>query len=167
MTAMVKKIQTKKHSFSEIDIDTVPIFRSYLLGMFIISRRLCQKNIHQNLPVYSVARRFVKHYFYSVWSRKKFLIQDKIRKLQYLPLQKCDFRTTRSLRSSGIYIFLGFILRIGAFLIGRLVRRWWARKSEEEKEEHKEWFKERRNVILGTFLRSIKLLRCYVNVIIV
>ncbi|XP_020292430.1 metalloendopeptidase OMA1, mitochondrial-like [Pseudomyrmex gracilis] len=131
--------------------------------MFIISRRLCQKNIYQHLSVYSVTRHFKKR-CYPVWPQKKFLIQDKIRKLQYLTLQKCDFRTTHSLRSSGICIFLGFILRISAFLIGRFVRIWWARKSEKEKEEHKDWFRERRNVILGCFgLYGLLLLIYYIT----
>jgi len=41
------------------------------------------------------------------------------------------------------------VLRIGALLMGRIMKKWWARKSEKEKEEYKQWFRERSNTFLG------------------
>ncbi|KAL0126543.1 hypothetical protein PUN28_005130 [Cardiocondyla obscurior] len=43
------------------------------------------------------------------------------------------------------------VLRFGALLIGRGIKKWWTRKSEKEKEEYKHWFRERRNMFLGCF----------------
>lgn len=42
-------------------------------------------------------------------------------------------------------------LRIGAFLMGRRIKKWWARKSDKEKEEYRQWVKDRSNIILGCF----------------
>lgn len=94
------------------------------------------------------------------YSRKneKFFVQDKIdcRKLQYLKLQKCDFRTTQSLHIPPLVaLFMRPVVRIGAFLMGRFFKRWWRRKSEKEKEEYKQWFKEKFNVFLGKFCRIL------------
>jgi len=46
------------------------------------------------------------------------------------------------------------VLRIGAFLVGRRMKKWWARKSDREKKEYKQWFNERRNVFLGKFQKD-------------
>ncbi|XP_011637616.1 metalloendopeptidase OMA1, mitochondrial-like [Pogonomyrmex barbatus] len=88
------------------------------------------------------------------WLCKKSLIQDKIihRKSQYLILQKCDFRTTKSLCIPPIVaLLLRPVLRISTLIMGRSIKRWWRRKPKKEKEEYKQWFKERRNVFLGCF----------------
>jgi hypothetical protein len=124
-------------------------------AMFSISRGLCHKNIQQNTATYFVMRSIRHHHS---WKNEKFFIQDKIdcRKLQYLKLQKCDFRTTQSLHIPPLVVMLMRpVLRIGAFLMGRGLKRWWGRKSEKEKEEYKRWFKERINIFLGKFCRIL------------
>lgn len=98
----------------------------------------------------------------SVWSHhlhtrpcKKLLTQEKFDcgQLQHLKLQKCDFRTTQHLCIPPIVAFLlRPVLHIGAALMGRSIKKWWTRKSKEEKEKYRQWYKERRNVFLGKFL---------------
>ncbi|XP_012234802.1 metalloendopeptidase OMA1, mitochondrial-like [Linepithema humile] len=121
-------------------------------AMFSISRSLCHKNIQQCTATHCVVRSIKGHHH--SWKSEKFFIQDKIdcRKLQYLKLQKCDFRTTQSLHIPPLVAMLMRpVLRIGAFLMGRGLKKWWGRKSEKEKEEYRRWFKERINIFLGCF----------------
>lgn len=67
-------------------------------------------------------------------------------------MQRCNFRTTQSLRIPPyVAMLLRPLLRISAFFIGRRLNKWWASKSEKEKQEYKQWFKERNNVVLGCF----------------
>lgn len=91
---------------------------------------------------------------HDIWPYKRFLVQNKIdcRKIQYLKLQKCDFRTTQNLHVPPLVaILIRPILRIGALLTGRGMKKWWARKSEKEKEEYKHWFSGKSNIFLGKF----------------
>lgn len=102
---------------------------------------------------YFVIRSVGSHHLHT-WSRKKLLVQEKFdcRQLQYLKLQKFNFRTTQQLCVPPIIsLLLRPILHIGAALMGRSIKKWWARKSKEEKEEYKQWFRERRNVFLGKY----------------
>lgn len=121
--------------------------------MFSVSRSLCQINIQRSAANHFVVRSTRNHCY--TWQRKKLLGQNTADrgKLQCLiTLQKCNFRTTQSLHIPPfVAIFLRPALRIGAFLMGRGIKKWWARKSEEEKEEYKRWVKDRSNIILGCF----------------
>ncbi|EGI63483.1 Metalloendopeptidase OMA1, mitochondrial [Acromyrmex echinatior] len=130
--------------------------------MLAISRSLCQKNLQQS------------HFFicsvrtcHRTWIYKRFLIQDKTdyRKPQYLKLQKCDFRTTQNLHIPPLVaMLLRPVLRIGALFMGRSMKKWWTRKSGQEKEEYKRWFGERSNVFLGCFgLYSLMLILYYIT----
>lgn len=97
--------------------------------------------------------RSVGSYHLHTWPCKK-LAREKVHRgqLQYLKLQKCDFRTTQHLCIPPIVaLFLRPVLHIGAALMGRGIKRWWARKSQEEKEKYRQWYRERRNVFLGKF----------------
>lgn len=92
-----------------------------------------------------------------IWPHRRFLVQNKIdcRKVQCLKLQKCDFRTTQNLHVPPLVaLLLRPILRIGALLMGRGMKRWWTRKSDKEKEEYKYWFNKKRNIFLGKFFRD-------------
>jgi len=129
-------------------------------AMFSISRNLCYKNIQQTTATYFVVHS-IRHHHHS-WKNDKFFIQDKIdfRKLQFLKLYKYDFHTTQSLHIPPLVaILMRPVLTIGSFLIGRRLKRWWRRKSEKEKEEYKQWFKERINVFLGKSCRILN--NCY------
>lgn len=100
---------------------------------------------------YFVLRPVGSHHLHT-WSHKKFLVQEKLDsgQLQYLKLQKCDFHTTQHLYIPPIVtLLLRPVLHIGAALMGRTIKKWWARKSKEEKEKYKQWYRERRNVFLG------------------
>ncbi|XP_077263885.1 metalloendopeptidase OMA1, mitochondrial-like [Temnothorax americanus] len=119
--------------------------------MLAISRSLCRKNFQRGTTHFVTCSVRDRHY---IWSYKRFLGQDKVDygKIQYLKLQKCDFRTTQNLHVPPLVaMLLRPILRIGAALMGRGMKRWWTRKSENEKEEYKQWFRERRNIFLGCF----------------
>ncbi|XP_024870525.1 metalloendopeptidase OMA1, mitochondrial-like [Temnothorax curvispinosus] len=119
--------------------------------MLAISRSLCQKNFQRRTTHFVTCSVRDRHH---IWSYKRFLVQDKVDcgKIQYLKLQKCDFRTTQNLHVPPLVaMLLRPILRIGAVLMGRGMKRWWTRKSEKEKEEYKQWFRERRNIFLGCF----------------
>lgn len=119
--------------------------------MLTISRSLCQKNLQQSTTNHFVACSIRNRH--RSWIYERCLIQDKVdRKPQYLKLQKCDFRTTQSLHVPPLVaMLLRPALRIGAFLMGRGIKKWWASKDEKEKEEYKRWFGERRNIFLGCF----------------
>ncbi|KYQ54881.1 Metalloendopeptidase OMA1, mitochondrial [Trachymyrmex zeteki] len=103
--------------------------------MLAISRSLRQKNLQQShFFIYSVRT------CHRTWTYKRYLIQEKAdhRKLQYLKLQKCNFRTTQNLHIPPLMaVLLRPVLRIGALLMGRIMKKWWARKSGKEKEEYK------------------------------
>lgn len=121
--------------------------------MLSISRSLCQKNFQQSITTHFIIYSIRNHP--RIWLHKRFLIQNKVdyRKLQLE--QKCDFHTTQSLHIPPLVaMLLRPALRIGALLMGRRMKRWWARKSKKEKEEYKQWFKERSNVFLGRFFRN-------------
>ncbi|XP_071553853.1 metalloendopeptidase OMA1, mitochondrial-like [Temnothorax nylanderi] len=119
--------------------------------MLAISRSLCRKNFQRRTTHFVTCSVRDRHH---IWSYKRFLVQDKVDygKIQYLKLQKCDFRTTQNLHVPPLVaMLLRPVLRIGALLMGRGMKRWWTRKSEKEKEEYKQWFRERRNIFLGCF----------------
>lgn len=125
-------------------------------NMLTISRSLCQKNLQRSTIHFIICS--VRERHISTWSYKRFLIKDKVdcRKIQYLKLQKCNFRTTQNLHVPPLVaLLLRPILRISALLIGRSMKKWWTRKSEKEKEEYKQWFRERRNTFLGRFSLEI------------
>ncbi|XP_011336744.2 metalloendopeptidase OMA1, mitochondrial isoform X2 [Ooceraea biroi] len=126
---------------------------------------LCRRNIPQSANHFVV--RFTGNYYRCVWPRKKLVASSTIdcRKLQYIKVQKCDFRTTPSLHVPPyVAMLLRPLLRISAVLVGRTMKRWWTRKSEKEKQEYKRWFRERSNVFLGCFgLYGLMLLIYYVT----
>lgn len=117
--------------------------------MLTISRNLCQRNLQRSTIRFIICSVRERH---STCLYKKLLIKDKVdyRKIQYLKLQKCNFRTTQNLHVPPVVaLLLRPVLRIGALLMGRIMKKWWARKSEKEKEEYKQWFRERSNTFLG------------------
>ncbi|XP_011863450.1 PREDICTED: metalloendopeptidase OMA1, mitochondrial-like [Vollenhovia emeryi] len=120
--------------------------------MLTTLRSLCRKNLQPTATRFIVCSARNRHH---VWPYKRFPpVQDKVdrRKIQYLKLQKCDFRTTQNLHVPPLVAMLMRpVLRIGALLLGRGIKKWWTRKSAKEKEEYKWWFKERRNMFLGCF----------------
>ncbi|XP_011255373.1 metalloendopeptidase OMA1, mitochondrial [Camponotus floridanus] len=119
--------------------------------LFILSRNLCQRNI-QRSATNNLVRPIRNHC--CAWQRKNLPSQSTVdcRKLQCLLLQKCYFHTTQSLYIPPfVAIILRPALRVGAFLMGRGIKKWWTRKSEKEKEEYKQWVKDRSNIILGCF----------------
>ncbi|XP_039307730.1 metalloendopeptidase OMA1, mitochondrial isoform X5 [Solenopsis invicta] len=119
--------------------------------MLTISRRLCQKNLQQNTSYFFTCS--IRSHYHA-WPYKRFFIQNKndYIKLQNLKLQKCYFYTTKNLHIPPLVaLVLRPVLRISALLMGRGVKRWWARKSNKEKEDYKQWFRDRRNVFLGCF----------------
>lgn len=123
--------------------------------LFILSRNLCQRNIQRsatnNLVVRPIRNRCC------AWQHKNLVSQSTVncRKLQCLLLQKCYFRTTQSLYIPPfVAMILRPALRIGAFLMGRSIKKWWAHKSDKEKEEYKRWVKDRSNIILGENMNS-------------
>lgn len=126
-----------------------------LWNMLSILRNSCQRStrVSSSFVVYSVGSQHHLH----TWSRKKLLVREKFdcEQLQYLKLQKYDFRTTQHLHVPPVVAFLlRPIVHIGAAIMGRTIKRWWKRKPKEEQEEYKQWYKERRNVILGIFHES-------------
>ncbi|XP_063981527.1 integrin alpha-4-like [Diachasmimorpha longicaudata] len=65
-------------------------------------------------------------------------------------VEKCKFHTTqRRDIPPGFALLIRPLTRVGAFLFGKYVKRWWARKSPEEKEMYKKWFSARRQKIYG------------------
>ncbi|EFN76847.1 Metalloendopeptidase OMA1, mitochondrial [Harpegnathos saltator] len=120
--------------------------------MLSILRNSCRRNVRLSTN-YLVIRSVGSHHL-QTWSCRELLAKKKFdsEQLQYLKLQKCDFRTTQCL-----YVppFMVYILRpviyIGGALMGRHIKKWWARKSKEEKEKYRRWYRERRNVFLGGF----------------
>jgi len=115
--------------------------------MLAISRSLCQKNLQQSHFVICSVRTC-----HRTWTYKRSLIQDKTdhRKPQYLKLQKYGFRTTQNLHVPPLMaMLLRPILRFGALIMGRSMKKWWRRKSGTEKEEYKQWFRQKSNVFLG------------------
>lgn len=117
--------------------------------LFILSRNLCQRNI-QRSATNNLVRTIRNHC--CTWQRKNLPSQSTVdcRKFQCLLLQKCYFHTTQSLYIPPfVALILRPALRVGAFLMGRGIKKWWRRKSEKEKEEYKQWVKDRSNIILG------------------
>ncbi|XP_032681583.1 metalloendopeptidase OMA1, mitochondrial-like [Odontomachus brunneus] len=120
--------------------------------MLSVLRNSYQRNARLSIS-YFVLRSVGSHHFHT-WLRKRFLVQERLDsgQLQYFKLQKCDFRTTQHLCIPPIMtLLLRPVLHIGAALMGRTIKKWWARKSKEEKEEYKQWYRERRNMFLGCF----------------
>lgn len=118
--------------------------------LFLLSRNLYQRNIQRSATNNLIVRPIRNH----CWQRKYFLSQSTVdcKKLQCSLLQKCYFRTTQSLHIPPfVAMILRPALRIGAFLMGRGIKKWWAHKSEKEKEKYKQWIKDRSNIILGCF----------------
>ncbi|KYN30946.1 Metalloendopeptidase OMA1, mitochondrial [Trachymyrmex septentrionalis] len=130
--------------------------------MLAISRSLCQKNLQQSHFVICSVRTC-----HRTWTYKRSLIQDKTdhRKPQYLKLQKYGFRTTQNLHVPPLMaMLLRPILRFGALIMGRSMKKWWRRKSGTEKEEYKQWFRQKSNVFLGCFgLYSLILTLYYIT----
>ncbi|XP_012529712.1 metalloendopeptidase OMA1, mitochondrial isoform X2 [Monomorium pharaonis] len=130
--------------------------------MLTISRSLCQKNLQQ-----ATTGHFVICFMRSchrAWPYKRFLIQDKVDcgAPRYLKLQKCDFRTTQNLFVPPLLaLILRPVLRISSLLMGRSMKRWWTRKSEQEKEEYKQWFRGKSNVFLSCFGVYVLILATY------
>lgn len=127
----------------------------FFVSMLSVSRSLCQKNLQQSATAHFIICSIKNNP--RTWLYKRFLIQNKVnyRKPQYLKLQKCDFRTTQSLHIPPLVaMLLRPALRISALLMGRGMKKWWARKSEKDKAEYKQWFRERSNVFLGKFFRD-------------
>lgn len=119
--------------------------------LFLLSRNLYQRNIQRSATNNLIVRPIRNH----CWQRKYFLSQSTVdcKKLQCSLLQKCYFRTTQSLHIPPfVAMILRPALRIGAFLMGRGIKKWWAHKSEKEKEKYKQWIKDRSNIILGKFI---------------
>lgn len=117
--------------------------------MLPILKSLYQKGLRTNSAIDFVIHSTRNHH---AWPRKKFLVQARIDygKLHYLKLQRCEFRTTQTLHIPPLVaMLLRPVLRVGALLAGRGLKKWWARKSEKEKEEYRQWFKERSYVFLG------------------
>lgn len=74
-------------------------------------------------------------------------------------VKKCKFHTTqRRDIPPGLALLIRPITRVTAFLFGRYVKKWWARKTPEEKEALKKWFSARRQKIYG---ETLFLLRQY------
>jgi len=137
--------------------------RKNSVSMFLLPRSLCQRNIPQNTSHFII--RFTKIHY--CWPCRKFLTpnMNDCGKLRYIKVQKCNFRTTQNLHLSPyVAMILRPALRVGAFLVGRRLKKWWTRKSDEEKKEYKQWFNERRNVFLGE-LRNAEWSRWYITVI--
>lgn len=137
-----------------VSIADIVIAKAFFVNMLTISRSLCQKNLQRTTTHFLICSVRDRH---NIWSYKRFFVQNKIdyRKIQCLKLQKCDFRTTQILHLPPIVaLFLRPVLRVGALLVGRSIKKRWARKSEKEKEEYKQWFRERFNIFLGKFFRN-------------
>ncbi|XP_015123588.1 metalloendopeptidase OMA1, mitochondrial [Diachasma alloeum] len=65
-------------------------------------------------------------------------------------VKKCKFHTTqRRDIPPGLALLIRPLTRVGAFLFGRYLKRWWARKTPEEKEAYRKWFSARRQKIYG------------------
>ncbi|KAK2589191.1 hypothetical protein KPH14_002003 [Odynerus spinipes] len=65
--------------------------------------------------------------------------------------QVCNFHTTSKLYVPPLFaVVLRPILRIGAFLIGRSFKKWWRKKSEEEKEKYRSLVRQNRDIFLGS-----------------
>lgn len=123
--------------------------------MFTISRSLCQKNLQRTTTHFVTFSVRDRHH---IWPYKRFFIQDKVnyKRIQYLKLQKCDFRTTQNLHVPPLVaMLLRPILRIGALLLGRGLKGWWARKSVKEKEEYKQRWRGKSNIFLGKFFNDL------------
>lgn len=121
--------------------------------LFVLSRNLCQRNIQRSATNNLIVRPIRSHC--CAWQRKYLLSQSTVdcRKLQYSLLQKCYLRTTQNLHIPPfVAMILRPALRIGAFLMGRRIKKWWAHKSEKEKVEYKQWVKDRSNIILGKLI---------------
>ncbi|XP_011300738.1 metalloendopeptidase OMA1, mitochondrial-like [Fopius arisanus] len=67
-----------------------------------------------------------------------------------IKVKKCQFHTTQRLHiPPGLALLIRPLTRVGAFLFGRYFKRWWAKKTPEEKEVFKKWFSVRRQKIYG------------------
>lgn len=65
----------------------------------------------------------------------------------------CKFHTTRRLNVPPyLALLIRPLTRVAAFFFGRLFKKWWKRKSPEEKELYKKWFSARRRKIYGNNL---------------
>ncbi|XP_034939463.1 metalloendopeptidase OMA1, mitochondrial-like [Chelonus insularis] len=77
------------------------------------------------------------------------LISSKIKRIQFINLQ---FHTSPPLRiPPGLALLIRPLTRITALVFGRLFKRWWAKKTPEEREKLKKWFTSRRQKIYGIF----------------
>ncbi|XP_014481094.1 PREDICTED: metalloendopeptidase OMA1, mitochondrial-like isoform X2 [Dinoponera quadriceps] len=121
--------------------------------MLSVLRNSYQRNARLSANHFVVSSVENRH-LHTWWSREKF-VQDKFncgRSQHLLKLQRCDFRTTQRLYIPPIVAYLlRPVIHIGAALMGRSVKKWWTRKSNEEKEKYKQWYRENRNVLLGCF----------------
>lgn len=74
--------------------------------------------------------------------------------------QTCEIRTTQILHiPPGLLFIFRPLVRIGTFLIGRRIKKWWLKKTEAEKKEYRKWLRENNHVFLGKLskIRSILL----------
>jgi len=50
-----------------------------------------------------------------------------------------------------VALLLRPLVRVGALLMGRGIKGWWIRRSDKEKEEYKQWYRNKSNIFLGCF----------------
>ncbi|KAL2713775.1 hypothetical protein V1478_016332 [Vespula squamosa] len=79
-----------------------------------------------------------------------------LKQLENINYQKiCNFHTTSKLHIPPIFaVILRPILKLGAFILGRGIKRWWQKKSTQEQEYYKLLFRENRNIFLGSLVLS-------------
>lgn len=66
---------------------------------------------------------------------------------------KCQFHTTSRRDIPPVFaLLIRPLSRIGAFLFGRLFKRWWSRRTPEEKAQYIKWITARRQKIYGNFI---------------
>lgn len=77
-------------------------------------------------------------------------LKTQVKVLQCFEKQKCSFHTSQR-RDIPPYLALIVrpVIRIAALLFGRKFKKWYASKTPDEKEEFREWFRERKNYFIG------------------
>ena len=78
-----------------------------------------------------------------------FKVQRKVLS-QFGDYQGCGFHTSRPRYiPPALAIILRPIVQIGAFFFGRAFKKWWKKKTPEEKRLYIEWFTKRKNSFYG------------------
>lgn len=127
--------------------------------MLPVLRSLYKRNSRSNTIVYLIANSVKNHHVRLLRTNLLRSIGAKKLdhgKLQYLKLQKCNLRTTQRLHIPPILaLILRPALRISSLLLGRSIKNWWARKPENEKDQFRQWFRERSHMFWGKFFHMI------------